>query len=153
MKRISVGIMILLLTSLSILALNVQPTKAWSGGTIYIRSDGSVDPSDAPIQRDGDIYTLTGNINDSIVVEKDNIIVDGVGYTVQGTGNESGIDLTSRSNVTIKNTEIKAFEFGINLWQTESTFIYGNNVTSNRFGIDLLLFKQQHPRKQRNKQL
>ena len=29
---------------------------------IHILEDGSVDPADSPISRDGDVYTLTGDI-------------------------------------------------------------------------------------------
>ncbi len=42
-------------------AYNFKTANASS--TIYIRADGSIDPADAPIQRNGSIYTLTGNIN------------------------------------------------------------------------------------------
>jgi hypothetical protein len=31
-------------------------------------------------------YTLKGSISDGIVVERDNIIVDGMEHTVEGTG-------------------------------------------------------------------
>jgi len=36
--------------------------------TIYIRADGNVEGTDK-IQRDGNVYTFTGEILDSIVVE------------------------------------------------------------------------------------
>jgi len=88
------------------LGFNIQIVKA--SGTIYIRADGSVDPATAPIQRIGDIYILEENINDSLVVERSDIIVDGDGYTLQGSGIGKGIDLTATSNVTIKNMEIRA---------------------------------------------
>ena len=53
---------------------------------IYIRADGSIDPGTAPISSvDNITYTLKDNIfNQSTVVERDNIVVDGAGYTVQG---------------------------------------------------------------------
>jgi len=71
--------------------LELQKVKA--SGTIYIRANGLVDPSTAPIQRDGNLYTFTGNLFDEIVIERDNIVVDGAGYTVQGTGSGTGIAL------------------------------------------------------------
>jgi len=89
------------------LGFSIQTVKA--SGTVYIRADGSVDPLTAPIQRIGDIYILEGNINDSLVVERSDIIVDGDGYTLQGSGIGKGIDLTATSNVTIKNMEIRAW--------------------------------------------
>ena len=101
-------------------------------GTIYIRADGSIDPPDAPISTvDYVTYTFTGNINDSVVVERDNIVVDGAGYTLQGTGIVTGIDLDGRSNVTIKNMEIKAFYYGIYLYESSNNSIEGNSFVNN----------------------
>jgi len=133
----------LLLTGMLALAFKIQPAKA--SGTIYIRADGSIDPQEAPISTiDNVTYTFTDNINDSIVVERDNIAVDGAAYTVQGTGGGNGIDLTRRNNVTIKNMEIKAFYHGVCLgivWVTDSSSnhnsIVGNKLASNIFGIAL----------------
>jgi hypothetical protein len=57
-----------------------------------IRSDGSVDPPTAPIQRNGEIYTLTDDITGyTIAIERDNVVVDGCGYTLQGNGNSTGV--------------------------------------------------------------
>ena len=133
MKKTVFGLMpALLLISMFTLTLNVQPVKA--GGTIYIRADGSVEGTDK-IQRAGHIYTFTDNINDSIVVEKDNIMLDGAGYTLQGTGSGTGIDLTERNNITNKNMTIKAFSCGIYLHSSSNINISDNNVTSNFRGI------------------
>ena len=125
----------LLLASTLTLAFKIQPVKA-VGGTIYIKADGSVDPPTAPIQRNGDLYTLTGNINsdtDGIVIERNNIIVDGNGYAVQEMGispdsYSKGIDLPERKNVTIRNMEIKGFYYGISLYYSLSNVISGNNI-------------------------
>lgn len=58
------------------LYVDIQPVKA--NGTIYIRSYGSVEPPTAPIcSKDNVTYYFTDNVFDSIVVEKDNIVVDG----------------------------------------------------------------------------
>ena len=104
---------------------------------IYIRPDGSVEGTDK-IQRDGDIYTFTDNIYDEIVIERDNIVVDGAGCTLQGKGSGTGIDLSDRSNVTIKNMKIQAFWGGIYLDSSSNNTISGNNVTANNFmGIDI----------------
>jgi len=139
-KRTVSGITLtLLLMGMLALAFNIQPVKA--GGTIYIRADGSVEPDTAPISSvDNITYIFTDNIYDEIVVERDNIVVDGAGYTVQGTGVEysKGIYLSGRSNVTIKNMKIKAFYHGIKISYSSNIVISGNNITSNnRDGIDL----------------
>lgn len=52
---------------------------------IYIHSDGTVEGTDK-IQRDGDLYTFTGDIYFPIIVEKDFAVVDGAGYTLNGSG-------------------------------------------------------------------
>jgi len=115
------------------LALNIQTVKA--SGTIYIGADGSVDPPTAPIQRDGNIYTLIDNVNDEIIVQRDNIVVDGAGHTLHGTGSGTGIDLTGGSNVTIRNMEIKAFRIGIYFNNSSRNRILGNRIRENIQGI------------------
>jgi len=117
---------------------NLPIVKA--SGTIYIRADGSIDPPAAPIQRDGDIYTLTGNITSDahgIVIERDNMTLDGAGYTLQGPGDYEGIDLTGRSNVTINDTRITAFRSGISLDYSSDNNISRNSIANNGFGIYL----------------
>jgi parallel beta-helix repeat protein len=108
-------------------------------GTICIRADGSIDPSTAPISSvDNVTYTFTDNIYDPIIVERDNIVVDGAGYTVQGTGSGTGLSLSGRSNVTIKNTSIDNFNTGILLDSSSNNSISGNNITGNNdYGIFL----------------
>ncbi len=128
----------MLTVSMLTLSFNIQPVKA--SGTIYIRADGSVDPPTAPLQRDGDIYTFIDNVYDSIVVERNNTIIDGDGYTLQGVGayDSSGISLGRVSNnVTVKNMEIKAFFNSIKIYESMNNSIYANNIVDNVFGISL----------------
>ena len=123
----------LFLIMMSLCLVDTQPVKSQSSGTIYIRADGSVDPPTAPIQRDGNTYTLTDNIYDEIDVEKDNIVVDGAGFTLQGTAAyiSRGIDLSGRSNVTVENMEIRNFMDGIYLVPSSNSTITRNNITAN----------------------
>jgi hypothetical protein len=95
-KTVSGMMLSLVLISTLTLALNIQPVRA--SGIIYIRADGSIDPPTAPIQRNRDVYTLTGNITsdaDGIVVERSNIIIDANGYKLQGNGSGCYFNLTS----------------------------------------------------------
>jgi parallel beta-helix repeat protein len=140
MKRLVSGTMLtLLLTSMLTLAFNIQPVKA--EGTIYIRADGSVDPPTAPISTvDNITYTLTGNITadaDGIVIERDSIVVDGAGNYITPNG-WSGITLSGRSNVTIKNTNIQNSWYGIYLYSSSSNSISENYITTNAGGISLV---------------
>ena len=149
MRRIvSLMILSLLLVGTFTLAFNVGLVHA-QAETVYINSDGSVSPSDAPISSlDNVTYTLTGNMSyltyEGIVVERNNIVIDGNGYTVQGRGSEYGsiyatygIGLTGVSNVTIKNTNVDAFGCGINATSSNYITFTGNNVSDNDAGIGL----------------
>jgi parallel beta-helix repeat protein len=132
------GVMLtLLLIGMLALSFNIQPVKA--SGTVYIRADGSIDPPTAPISTvDNFTYTLTGNITsdtDGIVVERSSIIIDGAGYTIQGTANGVGITLPSMYNVTIKNVRVKDFEHGIDLFACNSVTITNNTVADCTWGI------------------
>jgi len=132
-KNSSRLVLSLLLVSLLTYAFNIQPVGA--SGTIYIRSDGSIDPPTAPILRSGDVYTFTNDISGSIIVQKDSIIVDGAGHTLQGTGSETGIDLSLRTNVTIQNMEIKTFDYAVYLSSSHHVTILGTNIADSSDGI------------------
>ena len=127
---------------------------------IRIESDGSINPSNVPIQRDGDLYTFTDDICGTIVVDKDNIIIDGAGHILQGTFNGTrtdsmtvgqgpdqqvtngslwtmGIDFSVESkpnNLTVRNLNIKDFYIGMYVWTSNNT-ITGNSVTDNIVGV------------------
>jgi parallel beta-helix repeat protein len=145
MKRIvSLMILVLLFTGTFMLAFNVQLVKsdyAWTG-TIYIQADGSVQPSTAPISSvDNVTYTLTDNIvgnvpngSSAIIIERDNIIIDGAGHTLSGSGASAGgygFNLTGVNLVTIENTTITSFNYGILLCSSSNDSVIGNNLADN----------------------
>jgi len=127
---------------------------------VIIKDDGTIDPPSALIRRDGNTYTFTGNIYAEISVQKSNIVLDGAGYTLQGTyngTNESawvigeganqvsndtkvpysiGIDLAFPSVVglTIKNLNIKNFSIGMYIW-TSNNIVIENAITENIVGV------------------
>jgi parallel beta-helix repeat protein len=131
--RLVSGVWVLLLfVALFGVVLNVPLVRA--SGTIYIRADGSIDPPTAPISTLNNItYTFVDNINDSIVVERNNTIVDGNGYTLQSNGGGNGFRLDSMSNVTIKNTNIKGFSNGVYFGYSSNCSLSGNNITANTY--------------------
>jgi parallel beta-helix repeat protein len=134
----------LLLVGIVTLAFNIPPAKAWTG-TVYIRDDGSIDPPEARALMetfDNVTYTLTGNVmsdGDGIVVERDNIIIDGRGYIVEGaeTYESKGICLVACNNVTVKNVKVTKFTFGIYLVGSLSNNISDNLLIGNGFGVYL----------------
>jgi parallel beta-helix repeat protein len=133
----------------------MQPWVPYEGGTITINADGSITPSTAPIYSSDNItYTLTGNITitnisnpNGIVVDRDNIVLDGAGYTVTGSGASNGfllsvgngITLDNMSNVTINNMMITNFTNGIYLHYSSNNTLSGNNLTNNYNGVNLEL--------------
>ncbi|MCJ7770712.1 right-handed parallel beta-helix repeat-containing protein [Candidatus Bathyarchaeota archaeon] len=101
---------------------------------IYIRPDGSVEPSSSPLQKNGDVYTLTASINsdtDGITIQRANVVLNGAGYTLQGTGasNSYGIGLIM-NNCTVKDLKIKGYAYGF--WiQSSNNSIYKNEAKQN----------------------
>jgi parallel beta-helix repeat protein len=104
--------------------------------TIYIRADGSVEGTDK-IQRDGEVYTLISDISDSIVVERDNVVLNGAGYTLQGDGNENGITLNDVNNITVKRLKLTNFNIGIVVMGSNDNRFLENTITDNFRGLDL----------------
>ncbi|MEM3578940.1 MAG: NosD domain-containing protein [Candidatus Bathyarchaeia archaeon] len=105
--------------------------------TIIIRPDGSIDPPTAPISRTGATYTFTGEVYAEIVVQKNNIIIDGRNFALQGGYilNSTGILLSNVKEVTIKNMHIKGFFYAIKIESSTNCIITDNIITSNDFGV------------------
>jgi len=123
---------LLLLSVVAISSSQIGVVKAEN--TIYIRADGTVEGTDK-IQRVGNVYSFTDNIYDSITVERENVVIDGTGYLLQGNNTEYGIKLES-SGVTIKNMEISNFEYGIYVYLTShNNIIVDNDINGNSRGI------------------
>ena len=109
-----------------------------TGAIIYISPDGQVSPSTAPISNDGNgHYTFTADIYNSLIIGKDDIVIDGANHVIQGTGiyDSRGIDLTGRSKVTITNVKIKGFDYGIYLSSASNNILSQNDLTDNYCGI------------------
>jgi len=133
MKQITTTVALILVLSFILVSFS-QMGLVNAENTIYIRADGSVEGTDK-IQRDGNIYTFTGNIFDSIIVERNNIIVDGAGYTLEGMELGLALNLTT-SNATIKNIHIINWDAGILGVYTNNT-IMENLITGCDFGIKI----------------
>ena len=135
---------------------NTQPSLQ----TIFIRPDGSIYPTSAPIQQNGNIYTFTDNIYAAIKIQKSNIVLNGSGYTLSGPYNGTqadvwligegpdqlpqgamaqytiGIDLGGDNvdGITIENLNVKNFSIGMYIW-TKNNTVVGNGVSDNIVGI------------------
>jgi len=122
------------LVGILVMTLRVQNVQA--NGTIYIRTDGSIDPPATPLLSvDNATYTFVDNVYGSIKVERNNITIDGAGHTLQGSGGNTGVSLSERDNVTIKNMEIKDFDKGVYLYGSLGITISRCRIRNNAYGI------------------
>ena len=112
----------------------VPSVKSQSAGAIFINSDGSVSGT-ANIERDGNFYRLTANLYDSpIVVLRNNIVIDGEGFVLQGAGGwgtpgVAGLEATSAINLTCSNVTVS--NFNINGWEVGVLGSYNDNTITN----------------------
>ena len=108
----------------------VMPADA--AETVYIRADGSIDPVTAPISTADDIvYTLTADMTDPIVIERDGIVLDGAGHTLRGGGYGSGVSLVDVADVTVTGMDVSGFGYGIYVYDSMGTTITMNAVHDN----------------------
>ena len=122
------------------LTIKIKPANALSS-TIYILPNGTISGTLSIYTSDNVTYVFTANINNqSVVVERNNTIIDGNTHTLQGTGSSSGdgITLSSVGNVTLENTTVTDFQYGIYLYSSSHINLLDNNVTQNYYGIYLI---------------
>jgi hypothetical protein len=156
-KTATIAFILLLLSTVTTCFGSTSPAQVEP--RIRILSDGSLDTANVPIQRNGDVYTFTNDVCAQLVVDRDNIVIDGAGYTLYGTYNGTrtdswvvgqgpdqeygetmpwtiGIDLATkdRHDLTIKNLNIKNFYIGTYLY-TSNNIITGCAVSDNIVGI------------------
>ena len=113
---------------------------AQTSETIFIRDDGSIEGTNK-IQRNGNLYTFTGNISGNIQIQKSNIIIDGTGFTLQGN-NGTGIAISREVtehphpsefdiwNVTVKNLRVTSCHIGIRCDFGGNHTFYGNYISN-----------------------
>jgi parallel beta-helix repeat protein len=113
------------------------------GNVIVINSDGSVSGNDKILCK-GNLYTLTGDLNGSVQngrclinVHKNNIIFDGAGHVLSGTGTGIAINLEGVSNVTVKNFIVDNFGDGVDITYA-NTIIDGELSTIGSEGNQIL---------------
>jgi parallel beta-helix repeat protein len=134
--KVSQRVLNLLLTSLlelSLFSLGIHTVT--SNNAITINPDGSINPTNAPLTRNGDIFTLTSSISEPIEIHRNNTVFDGENYSVQGNMESQGIFLFNTRNVTVKNTKISGFSTGIKLSFSADNTVSDNSVTNCTYGI------------------
>lgn len=142
MRKNHVCSLVLISILLGVFGFTLVVQRVEASSTIYIRIDGSVDPPDGHIlSGDNTTYVFASNINDSVIVERDSIVIDGAGFLLSGPANSYsvGIDLSQRFNVTVKNLEIVSFGFGVKLNSSLNVTLVGNRISSEYLGKGVVL--------------
>lgn len=116
----------------------IQFAAAQPLASIRITPTGDVDPATAPIEHIGDVFRLTDSLyGTSLIVEENNIIVDGQGFTLQGPGMTvqgfAGINLTC-TNVTVANFRVWGWQVGV-LGVFNNNTVIANNLIGNALDV------------------
>ncbi len=156
-KNLAAGIVVLILIfSVFLFFLSQQGSPR---PRVFIRANGNVEPASAPIERNGDKYTFRGDVHAELVVERNDVVIDGAGYTLHGPyngttenlwiiGNGSdqvtggtqipysiGVDLSGGSSgLTMTNLNIRNFSIGTYIWTTGNSF-FNNSVSECVVGV------------------
>jgi hypothetical protein len=153
-KTKPIALTILILFVLSLNAAEMQPFHLAHGNffpdpgpdlpRIYIRSDGSVEPATAPIERTSNLYKLTDNIIlYTIEIQRDNIVLDGSDYLIQGNASWMGYDagnngviVAGRDNVTITRLDTAQCYVGVRISNSSHITIVNNSfINGTTMGI------------------
>ena len=140
---IALGLILLCLTTSSV---NLQPVKSQNPNNIIINSDGSINPTSAPILCNGTKYTLTDNFDGYLTIIASNIVLDGAGHVVKGIEGENIVnvmttDIYNLTNVVIQNFVIQGefdlVRFGIRLASKSNISVINNSISNTYIGINL----------------
>ena len=138
-KALAITLVVAILFSFFFFGSLVHSVSSQFVEDIFIRADGSVEGTDK-IQRDGNVYTLTGNISGGIQVQKSYVVIDGAGNAVEGDGEyRIGVDLSNGvgqnpshatiSNVTVKNLKIVNCYYALSNENTYNNTFIGNYIS------------------------
>jgi parallel beta-helix repeat protein len=131
---------------LAVILLQVAATQQVTAQPLFvsITAEGNVEGT-TTIQRYGNIYTFTSNIEATIVIEASNIVLDGSGFILQGeiTLNENNVEIKNLkinaegnaieiygSGCKIVNNEIQAERKGIRIRDSDSNVISDNKINA-----------------------
>lgn len=116
---------------------------------IYITDNGDVTPETAPIARSGDTYKLTDNIVlQTIVIQRDNIVLDGSGYMIQGNASwmglaprmrdygNNGVIITGQHHVNLTNLKFQSYSSGVRISGSSNINIFDNLFTKGTSMMD-----------------
>ncbi len=127
------ALLLTLIIAISCLSLlTVKPANAQDQG-ITINSDGSITPSTAPVQKIGNNYILTSDIQNArtaITIQRSNTVFDGNGHKIVGINGTTGVLLDSVQNVVVKNLVISGCPQSIELDNTSNVTVTNNTISN-----------------------
>jgi parallel beta-helix repeat protein len=117
----------------------------------YIRSNGTVDPSILPVQREGNIYRLTDNIlNYTLEVQRDNVVIDGNGFSLsipafgeigddgQTKGANPLISISNKTDIIVRNVIFDKYSTAVDIRNSSNIIFFQNTMRNGSTGIYLL---------------
>ncbi len=76
----------LLMISMMVVMVPNAGAEESESSIIYIKSNGSISPSSAPIKKCGNHYWLKDDIVGAIYIERSNMVLNGRGHTLSAPG-------------------------------------------------------------------
>ena len=129
--RASIAFSLVLLWLFASSAVYFQPVKAQFKGDITINSDGSITQATMLVQQVDDIYFLSVDTNQSIVIQRSNMVFDGNNHALSG----NTLYILYVSNVTVRNLTVANSYQGISIGSSSGVTI--TNDTIKRTGASL----------------
>jgi len=127
--------LLLIIVLITLSRVSVLSVKAEYNGNITINADGSVNPSTAPVEQAGNVYSLTNDINGTIAVNNNNMLFDGNNHRLTVSSIFTyGITLGRVSNVTVVNFVITGGAKGVDVRGTANT-VANNTITDADNGV------------------
>jgi parallel beta-helix repeat protein len=116
---------------------------------IVIKADGSINPSTAPIQQNGNTFTLTDKIDNTIEIQRPNTVFDGNGFVItkpnvdtkdlmKPAGWLPGVLVANINSVTIRNIVFDGCETGVTVKNATEVTIIQNTIRESWVGIVVL---------------
>ena len=150
--RLFIGIVVLLLVEIlfaSSVNANFTPLPELPT-PIYIKGDGTVEGGAGALQRTGNVYTFVRGIEETIEIQKDDVILDGNSFTLTKPPevNTAGlmapigwfpsIRISNRDNITIMNITFNRCYTGISVENSSNIVIIQNIIHNGGEGIYMM---------------
>jgi len=147
--RLFIGIVVLLLVEIlfaSSVNANFTPLPELPT-PIYIKEDGTIEGGAGALQRTGNVYTFVRDVNETIEIQKDNVVLDGNGSTLTKPpevdtsalmtpiGWFPSIRISNRDNITVMNVTFDRCHTGISVENSSNIVIIQNTIRNGAEGI------------------